>query len=179
MILATTALSLFLLASPAPAPVVSTTASVLADDAIPASLFLAEKPKDAKDLRETKASAQKGDLKKGDTITIHGRVGGRAEPFVKARSIFLLADSRLVACNEKPGDACKKPWDFCCETSESLKANTASIQIVGADGKPLKVTAEKAGGLAPLSKVTIVGKIADVSKDGAFLITATGIHVEK
>lgn len=177
MILACTTLSLLLLASPMTASHASPAVTLVAD-AIPSSLFKADKPKDAKDLRETKAAAQKGEIKKGDSVTIRGRIGGRAAPFVKGRSIFLLADARLVACNEKPGDTCKVPWDFCCETPESLKANTASIQILGADGKPLKVSAEGAGGMKPLSKVTIVGTVAEVSKEGAFLITATAIHVE-
>jgi hypothetical protein len=177
MILACTTLSLLLLASPI-TPSHASPAVTLVADAIPASLFKTEKPKDAKDLRETKAAAQKGEVKKGDSVTIRGRIGGRAAPFVKSRAIFLLADSRLVACNEKPGDTCKVPWDFCCETPESLKSNTATIQIVGSDGKPLKVAAEGAGGMKPLSKITVVGTVADVSKEGTFVITATAIHVE-
>jgi hypothetical protein len=138
-----------------------------------------EKPKDAKDIKETKASAQKGDIKKGDTVTLQGRIGGRAEPFVKGRAIFILADGRLVACNEKPGDACKSPWDFCCETQESLKANTATIQVTGTDGKPLKIAAENAGGLKKLAKIVVVGTVSEVTKEGAFVINATKIFVEK
>lgn len=140
---------------------------------IPPSTFLKEKPKDAKPVKEVKASA-----KKGDTVTITGRIGGRTEPFIKSRAMFLIADPSLKACNEIPGDTCKTPWDFCCETPETMKACLATIQIVGADGKPLKVDAQGAGGMKPLSRLTIVGTVSDVSKDGALVISATGIHVE-
>jgi hypothetical protein len=162
----------------APAAEARQTPPAPATPSIPATVFVKDAPKDAKDLRETKAAAQKGEIAKGASVTIRGRIGGRAAPFVKGRAIFFLADARLVACNEKPGDTCKVPWDFCCETPESLKANTATIQIVGTDGKPLKVAAEGAGGMKPLSKVTIVGTISDVSKEGTFVVNATAIHVE-
>ncbi|MBL9121033.1 MAG: hypothetical protein JNL80_14080 [Phycisphaerae bacterium] len=147
-------------------------------EVLPDSLFVSEKPKDAKQLKDLKASAVKGDVKKGDTVTVQGRVGGRKEPFIKSRAMFLLADLRIVACNEKPDDACPTPWDFCCETPESLKANTATIQVVGGDGKVLKVDAQGSHGLKPLAKLVIVGTVSDVSKEGAFVITATKIFVE-
>lgn len=140
---------------------------------IPDSTFLKEKPKDAKPVKEAKAAA-----KVGDTVTITGRIGGRKEPFVKNRAMFFLVDPSLKACSENPGDTCKFPWDFCCETPETMKACMATIQIVGADGKPLKVTAEGAGGMKPLSRLTVVGKVREVSKDGALVIDATGIFVE-
>jgi hypothetical protein len=149
-----------------------------AAESIPTTLFVKDEPKDAKPLKEVKASATKGEVKKGDTITIEGRIAGRKEPFVKGRAMFLLADRGLPACNEKPDDACKTPWDLCCETPESLKANTATIQIVGTDGKVLKTPAENVGGLKALAKLVVVGTVADVSKEGTFLITATSVYVE-
>ncbi len=147
--------------------------AVVADETIPSTVFVKEKPKDAKDVRESKPA-----VKVGDKVTLKGRVGGRKEPFVKSRAIFTVADSRLVACNEKPGDTCKFPWDFCCETPESLKANTMTVQIVGADKKPLKVTAENAGGLKPLSKVIVVGVVREVTKEGAFVVDAEQIFID-
>jgi len=59
-----------------------------------------------------------------------------------------------------------------------MKASLATVQIVGSDGKPMKVSAEGAGGLKPLSKVTVVGVVREVAKDGAFIIDAQGIYVE-
>ncbi len=178
MVLASITALLLLASAPAPAAA-APVASAMADEAIPASVFVTEKPKDAKELKDVKASAQKGDIKKGDTVTVQGRIGGRTAPFVPGRAIFILADGRLVACSERSGDKCKTPWDFCCETPDSLKANTATVQIVGADGKPLKVTAEKSGGLATLSRLVVVGTVAEISKEGAFVINATKIYVEK
>lgn len=145
---------------------------------IPASLFTTERPKDAKNVKDIKASAQKGEVRKGDTVTLSGRIAGRKEPFVKGRAMFIVADLRLPACNEKPDDACATPWDLCCETPESLKANTATIQFVGADGKVLKVAAEGSNGLKNLAKLVIVGTVADVTKEGAMVISATKVHVE-
>ena len=152
---------------PAPTPVAP------AADAIPAATFLKDKPKDAKPVREAKSKA-----KAGEKITIVGRVGGRADPFVKGRAMFLIADPSLKACNELPGDKCTKPWDFCCESPETMKACLATVQIVNKDGKLLKVSAEGAGGLKPLSKVTVVGVVREVSNDGAFIVDAEGIFVE-
>jgi len=147
--------------------------AVTAGDVIPTSLFIKEKPKDSQDIRESKTTA-----KVGDKITLNGRVGGRKEPFVKSRSMFILADRRLVACDEKADDHCKTPWDFCCDTPETIKANTVTIQIVGADKKPLKVSAENAGGLKTLSKVTVVGTVREITKNGAFVVDAEQIYVE-
>jgi hypothetical protein len=140
---------------------------------IPDSTFVKEKPKDAKPVKDAKAAA-----KVGDTVTITGRIGGRKEPFVKSRAMFFLVDPSLKACSENPGDTCTFPWDFCCETPETMKACMATIQIVGADGKPLKVSAEGAGGMKPLSRLTVVGTVREATKDGALVIDATRIHVE-
>jgi hypothetical protein len=144
-----------------------------AADGIPASTFVKEKPKDAKPVHEVKAAA-----KVGDKVTIAGRVAGRKDPFVKGRAVFLIADSSLKACSEREGDTCKTPWDLCCESAETLKANLATIQILGSDKKPIKAGAEGAGGLKNLSKVMVVGVVQEISKDGALVINAESIFVE-
>mgnify|MGYP006138360095 CR=1 FL=1 len=55
-----------------------------------------------------------------------------------ARRWPTLLDAAVTTCDKMPGDSCKTPWDACCEPRESLQANTATIQIVDASGKPLK-----------------------------------------
>lgn len=147
-------------------------------ETIPAATFTKNRPAEAKHLKDVKALAAKGEIKKGDTVTIQGRIAGRKEPFVKGRAMFLLADQRLVACNEKPDDVCATPWDLCCESPDSLKANTATIQILGPNGKALKVSAENVAGLKPLAKLVVVGTVAEATKEGAFVISATSIFVE-
>jgi hypothetical protein len=167
-----TCLALALLASPAPTSA-STAPAALAADALPANLFLAERPKDAKELRDAKAAA-----KKGERITFVARIGGRAAPFVKDRALCTIIDTRLRSCDEIPGDTCPKPWDYCCEPKESLKANVASLQVVGADGKPLKVAIEGANGLKPLSRITVTGTVAEAA-DGMLVVNAEGIFIER
>lgn len=171
--LTVTCLSLVLLASPAAAPAAAAP-SALAADALPANLFLAERPAGAKELRDAKAAA-----KKGDPIVFRARIGGRSAPFVKDRSICIVIDDRLKSCDEIPGDTCPKPWDYCCEPKESLKASVATLQVVGADGKPLKVAIEGANGLKPLSKVVVKGTVAEAGPDGLLVVNAEGIFLEK
>ena len=137
------------------------------------SLFVTEKPADAKPVAASKKSA-----KKGDTVVIEAKVGGRSDPFVKNRAMFMVADRSLKSCNQIPGDTCAKPWDYCCEPSESKKANMMTVQIVGADGKPIKVGAQGAGHLEPLALVVIEGTVAEVDDKGTFIVNATKIFVE-
>ena len=170
--IAAACLALALLASPVATPMPATPAA-LAADALPANLFLNERPKDAKELRDAKAAA-----KRGDRITFTARIGGRAAPFVKDRALCTIIDTRLRSCDEIPGDTCPKPWDYCCEPKESLKANVATMQVVGADGKPLKIAIEGANGLKPLSRITVTGTVAEVA-DGMLVVNADGIFIEK
>jgi hypothetical protein len=165
-------LTLSLLASPAPASAPTAPAAISAD-ALPANLFLAERPKDAKELRDAKTAA-----KKGERITFTARIGGRAAPFVKDRALCTIIDTRLRSCDEIPGDTCPKPWDYCCEPKESLKANVATLQVAGADGKPLKVAIEGASGLKPLSRITVTGTVAEAA-DGMLVVNADGIFIER
>lgn len=141
---------------------------------IPESLFVAEKPADAKCVSEVKRTA-----KKGDKVVVQAKVGGRAEPFVKNRAMFIVADRCIRSCDQIPGDTCTKPWDYCCEPAESKKANMLTVQVVGPDGKTLKVGAQGAGGLEPLSLIVVEGTVAEVDGGGTFVLTATKIHVEK
>src|SRR5690348_16160813 len=85
---------------------------------LPAGLILKEAPAGAKDV-----SVLKKDAKEGDEVVIRGQVGGDEKPFVNKRAIMRIVDMKLPACNAKPGDSCKTPWDFCCETPEAIKAN--------------------------------------------------------
>lgn len=148
-------------APPAPAPT------------IPSTVFVKESPKDAKDVAALKKTA-----KKGDTVVIRAKIGGRSEPFVKNRAIFMVADRSLKSCDQVPGDTCARPWDYCCESAESKKANMATIQFVGSDGKPLKVGAQSEGGLEPLGLVVVEGVVSEIDDKGTFVIDAKKVFVE-
>jgi hypothetical protein len=101
-----------------------------------------------------------------------------AAAFVDGRAAFILGDPDvLTACNEVPGDECETPWDVCCESPEDKKRATATIQIVGADGRVLKEPLEGVGGLKNLAKVTVSGKVAEGSSADLLIINATAIGI--
>ncbi|HVU64221.1 MAG TPA: hypothetical protein VHC70_09605 [Phycisphaerales bacterium] len=139
---------------------------------LPSGLFLAAAPADSKDVKDAKASA-----KQGEKIVLTGRIGGSEEPFVDGRAMFTLVDLRLKYCGQDDkDDHCKTPWDYCCEPADALAANSATIQVVGADGKPLRTSLNGVQGLKPLAKVTVTGTVADVAQ-GNLIVRAEGIHV--
>ena len=141
---------------------------------LPSGFILKEAPAGAKDVGATKATA-----KEGDEIVIRGQIGGSPKDvFNPGRASFSIADMKLPACSTKPGDKCETPWDFCCETPETLSANTAMIQFTDADGKILKNDVRGANGIEYLSVVVVKGKVA--KREGPnLLVNATGVFVEK
>jgi len=122
-------------------------------------------------------AAIRSTAKPGDEITISGRIMGSKKPFVDGRAAFILGDPDvLTACNEVPGDECETPWDTCCDSPEDKKRATATIQIVGADGRVLKEPIEGVGGLQNLSKVTVSGKVAEGSSADLLIVNASAIR---
>jgi hypothetical protein len=142
-------------------------------DALPADLFSSNAPSDIKDLDAIRASA-----KDGDTVTVRGRVGGRKDPFSADRAVMTVADATLVSCDKMPGDDCPTPWDYCCLEPDELGKHVASVQVVGADSKPLYATLKNAGGLAPLKEVIIVGTVQKSPDGKAMTINASRIFVK-
>ncbi len=110
---------------------------------------------------------------------IAAKIGGRAEPFVKNRAVFLVADRALKSCDQTPDDPCKTPWDYCCEPPESKKINMMTVQVVGDDGKPIKIGAQSTGGLEPLALIVFEGTVAEIDDKGTFIVNAKKIFVEK
>jgi len=143
-----------------------------ADAALPADLFLDKAPDGAQELAAAKKSA-----KAGDEIVLRGRVGGQEEPIAPNRAILTLLDSAIKTCNQMAGDTCKTPWDACCEPGEVLRANTATIQIVDADGRPLKTGLRGVHGIEPMKEVVIVGEVKGQEAD-TLVVDATGIYVK-
>jgi hypothetical protein len=118
--------------------------------------------------------------KPGDEITISGKIMGSEKPFVEGRAAFILGDPEvLTPCNENPGDGCTTPWDACCDSPEDKKRGTATIQIVGADGRVLKESVEGVGGLENLATVTVTGKVAEGSSADLLVVSAEGIRVAR
>jgi hypothetical protein len=155
-------------AAPAAAP-----PPAVAGPTLPPGTVLTQAPADAKDV-----SVLKKEAKEGDEVVIRGQVGGDKAPIVNMRAIMSIVDMKLPACNLKPGDDCATPWDFCCETAESLKANSATIQFTGDNGRPLMTDLRTVNGLGCLSVVVVKGKVMKREKDN-LIINASGIYVEK
>jgi hypothetical protein len=113
-----------------------------------------------------------------DVIVLKGQIMGALEPFVDGRAAFILGDrEKLTPCTERPGDECETPWDNCCDTKEAFQVGTATIQIVGADGRPLKVGLEGVEGLEKLTKIIVKGKVAEQSGSGNLVVNASAIQI--
>ncbi len=141
--------------------------------AIPAANFLTgEKPANAPYLTSVKTNSNVG-----DKVMFEARVGGRANVFVDGMAIFVAADPKLVSCDQRPGDHCKVPWDYCCEDFEAMKNGMATIQIIDDAGLPYEVSAEGQGGLQPLKTVVILGVVSEKGDDGNFVVDASSIWV--
>ena len=160
----------------APAPKTTTPAAKgadsKADSPFAPTLFLTAAPADAKDVK-----AAKSGLKAGDKVVLLGRIGGSEEPFVEERAMFTLVDQGLKYCGQdNKDDHCKTPWDYCCESADDIAANTATVQVVSADGKPLKTGLNGVRGLKPLAMVAVVGTVA-TAEGPNLVVNATGIHI--
>lgn len=135
--------------------------------------FTADPPADAEAIHVARDTAEPG-----AEITLKGLVMGRMKPFVDGRAAFVLGDDEILTpCNQKPDDECETPWDVCCDTSDAKRKGTATIQIVGDDGRVLAEPLRGAHGLAELSEVTVQGRVAEGSTADALIVNATAIHV--
>jgi hypothetical protein len=141
---------------------------------IPASLLLTAAPKDPQDVGALKATA-----KEGDRVVLRGKVGGKRKPFVEGRAAMLVADvNNIRSCEKMPDDACKSPWDYCCEDPVAITANTATLQVNDATGNPLRTTLEGFGGIAPLKVVVVEGVVAPRPGPAVLVVVVTGVFVE-
>jgi hypothetical protein len=93
--------------------------------------------------------------------------------------MFVLGDEGTLTHCDAMEDAgnCRTPWDTCCDTPADRATGTASIQVLDPEGKVLGRGLKGVGGLQELSRVTVLGKVADTSTAEAFIVNATHIHV--
>ncbi|MAB83093.1 MAG: hypothetical protein CMJ24_06615 [Phycisphaerae bacterium] len=141
--------------------------------AIPADTFLTSRPTDAQDLLAVKNTAAIG-----DDVTFLARVGGRVKPFVESQAIFVAADPSLKSCEIiSDDDHCTVPWDYCCEDGQLLREGMATIRIVDAEGRPIRMNANGAGGLEPAKYIVVRGTVSDRNDEGLFIVDASGIWV--
>jgi hypothetical protein len=142
-----------------------------ASAALPADLVLpappAAAPSDVATVRDS--------VKAGDTVVVRGVVGGRVEPISPNRAIFTLLDSSIETCDKMKDYACDTPWDACCEPADVIAANSLTVQVVDAEGNPLKAGLSGVGNLAPLKQVTVVGTFKPSPDGAAATVNATGL----
>lgn len=149
-------------------------ASAAAAAELPKELVADQAPAEAMTVVDARAKA-----KPGDAIVLRGYVGGRAKPFVDGRAMLVLADpAKAQPCDARPGDACPTPWDACCASRDDVKAGTATIQVLGADGKVVPATLEGVGGAKPGSTIVVSGTVSQLSSDQVLIVDATRLYVE-
>lgn len=143
-----------------------------AQSALPAGLFAESLPTEG----ALPVFDARSKVEAGAEVTLTGYIGGRVEPFIEGRAMFVLADpAKAISCDSMGGeDHCATPWDACCAPREDIAAGTATIQVTDAAGQPLKVALNGAGGLKPGSKITVQGKVR-TKDEGAFIVDATRI----
>ena len=132
--------------------------------------FLTDEPANAAAVAEVKTAA-----KEGDEVVVRGRIGGSGEPISKDSSIFTIMDLKVPHCGENPDDKCPRPWDYCCETPDTIKQNSATVKIVGDDGEPLPIDVTE-NGLAALDEVVIVAKVGPRPNQDVLVLETSGVY---
>jgi hypothetical protein len=149
----------------------TTSTTTAPEAAIDGSRFLLnEEPAAAATVIEARENSEDG-----QDIVLVGRIGGSVNPWVKGRAAFSIVDPSLKACSDIPGDECKIPWDYCCETHK-LPTSTALVKFVDDDGRPLKADARELLSLKELQTVVVRGK-AKRDEAGNLTVLADGLFV--
>ena len=123
-------------------------------------------PEGAVSITEAKATA-----KEGDQVIIKGRIGGRMTPISADSPVFLIVDLELEYCGQFDDDGCPTPWDYCCETPNTITTNSATVQIMG-DGAIDPISA----GLNPLDEIVLIGTVGPRPDSQVLTIKTTGIY---
>ncbi len=150
-----------------PAPSASATTGI---DPEPIAWLLTDAPADPVTVADIKPTAAEG-----DAVVLRARIGGRKDPITPGAGVFVVMDPTVPSCDQIPGDSCPTPWDYCCEPRDSLIANSATVQLVDAEGRPIAADLAAAG-LGPLDEIVIVGTVAERASPQALMIRATGVH---
>lgn len=138
------------------------------------SIIVKSEPAGAQSITEIRKAVEVG-----KEITLSGKVMGRKDPFVEGRALLMLGDSAMItSCDLRPGDSCVTPWDVCCDDNDVIKASTATIQVVDANGKLLKEGLKGVNGIKELSQLVVTGTIAEGSNADNLLVNAKAIYVK-
>jgi hypothetical protein len=118
--------------------------------------------------------AVRKDAKDQQDIVVVGRIGGRKNPWIKDAAAFSIVDRSLTPCNEREGDTCKTPWDYCCEAT--LPKSTLLVMVYDTEGKLVKKDARSLLGVTELDTVVVEGKTKR-DKAGNVTIVASKMYV--
>ena len=133
-----------------------------------AAYRLATEPAGAKGVKEARA-----DIKDEQEVTLVGRIGGEANPWVEGQAAFLVMDSALKPCGADEG--CPTPWDCCCDPNLSPETK-AMVKIVDGSGKTVAMDAKKLLGLKELQTVVVHGR-AKRDEAGNLTVLADGVFI--
>ena len=113
------------------------------------------------------------DAKDSEEVTLVGRIGGDAKPWVDGQAAFLIVDSALEPCKDDEG--CPTPWDYCC-SMDLLPENKAMVKVVDSSGKTVATDARELLGVKELQTVVVHGR-AKRDEGGNLTVLADGIFV--
>lgn len=133
-----------------------------------AAYKLASEPAGARGVKEAREHS-----KDDEHITLVGRIGGDANPWVEGQAAFLIVDPSMQPCSTDEG--CPTPWDYCCDVDQ-LAANKAMVKVVDASGKTVATDARKLLGLKELQTVVVHGR-AKRDEAGNLTVLAEGVFV--
>lgn len=150
-----------------------TSAATMPADKIPAGLLAVTAPEGAQSVAEIRKAED------GQDVVVEGRIAGRAEPFTDGRAQFQLVDLSLKNCSELPDSKCETPWDMCGTEQQEVLDKSLTVQVVGADGQPLKAGLKGVGGLDVLREVSIKGKVKKSPDGKAVIVNATEVYVKQ
>ncbi len=136
--------------------------------AIPERFWLAQPPATPSSVLEARERAESAEPTE---VVVVGRVSG----LVDGRAQLRLTDGSFTPCDERPGDSCRTPWDYCCEPPDELARGTIVVEV-HEDGKLARASIEGFHGLELLSEVVVAGT-ATRDEAGNVTVVATGIHV--
>ena len=126
----------------------------------------------------TGVTAAKASATQGAEIVIVGKIGGSEAPFSADRAVFTIVDPALKSCADGGDpDHCSTPWDYCCEDRKALKSGMATIEIAGANGKPLAGSVKGVSGLDPLAIVAVTGTVTERNDAGMLVVRARKIEI--
>ena len=135
-----------------------------------AKYLLEAEPSGALNVADMAASA-----KDQQEVTVVGRIGGSANPWVEDVAAFTIVDMSLEHC--APDEGCPTPWDYCCSIN-TLPNSTVMVQVVDEKGDVLPTDARKLLGLKELQTIVVNGRLKAESDDSLVLL-ADGIHVKQ